>query len=155
MLAPPETRVTALTTNPKAGEVYTLPLGSNVTMELMGIPPGEFMLGSTKEERAWAAANGANVESVNHEGKAPREAAIKQGFWMGRTEVTVRQWRQFVQETDYQTDAEKKGEAYVGVVTKKGVNWRNPDFGFEMQDNHPVCCISWNDTKAFCEWLAA
>jgi formylglycine-generating enzyme required for sulfatase activity/tRNA A-37 threonylcarbamoyl transferase component Bud32 len=134
---------------PLLGNVFTNSVGA----EMVYIPPGEFMLGSTKEEQAWAVANGANVENVNREGKAPRKAAIKQGFWMGRTEVTVRQWKQFVLETDYQTDAEKKGESYVSMVTKKGVSWRNPDLGFGIKDNHPVCCISWNDSKAFCEWL--
>jgi formylglycine-generating enzyme required for sulfatase activity len=156
-LAPPETRVAALTTTPKVGEVYTLPLGSNVTMELMGIPPGEFMLGSTKEEQAWAVANGRQEEGVKREGEAPRKATIKQGFWMGRTEVTVGQWKQFVKNTGYLTDGEKKGESYVTMpgksVPKKGVSWRNPDFGFEMEDNHPVSCVSWNDAIAFCEWM--
>jgi len=36
---PSKTRVSALTTNPKVGEVFTLNVGSNVAMELMGIPP--------------------------------------------------------------------------------------------------------------------
>jgi formylglycine-generating enzyme required for sulfatase activity len=160
ILAPPETRVTTLTTNPKVGEVYTLPLGSNVTMELMGIPPGEFLLGSTKEEQEWANSD-KRIKDVECEGEAPRKAAIKQGFWMARTEVTVGQWKQFIKETGYVTDAEKKGESLVpqvgggSWVVKKGVSWRDPDFGVQAQDNHPVCCISWNDAMAFCEWLEA
>jgi formylglycine-generating enzyme required for sulfatase activity/class 3 adenylate cyclase/tRNA A-37 threonylcarbamoyl transferase component Bud32 len=159
ILAPPETRVSALTKNPKVGEVFTLPLGNNVTMELMGIPPGEFLLGSTKEEQAWAAANGLRKQDVGREGEAPRRAAIKQGFWMGRTEVTVGQWKQFVKETGYVTDGEKMGESFVcqgpgkPYALTKGKSWRDPNFGFEPQDNHPVCCVSWNDAVAFCEWL--
>ena len=161
ILAPPETRVPALTANPKVGEVFTLNVGSTVTMELMGIPPGEFMLGSTKEEQAWAMANGLREDEfdfVKREGEAPRKATIKQGFWMGRTEVTLGQWKQFVKETGYVTDGEKKGESYAPQPSKrwapkKGVSWRNPDFGFEMRDDHAVSCISWNDAKAFCEWL--
>jgi len=158
ILAPAETRVPALTTNPKVGEIFTLNVGSNVTMDLMGIPPGEFMLGSTKEEQAWAVvANGQQEDKVKPEGEVPHKATIKQGFWMGRTEVTVGQWKQFVKETGYVTDGEKKGESYVPApgksVPKKGLGWRNPDFGFELQDDHPVSCISWNDAVAFCEWL--
>jgi formylglycine-generating enzyme required for sulfatase activity len=126
-------------------------------MELMGIPPGEFMLGSTKEEQAWAvqqAGGGEDrVRGYQKEGEEPRKAVIKQGFWMGRTEVTVRQWKQFVAETSYVTDAEKKGESAVPGSVKKGVSWRNPDFGFELRDDHPVSCMSWNDAMAFCAWL--
>ncbi|MCX6910579.1 MAG: SUMF1/EgtB/PvdO family nonheme iron enzyme [Verrucomicrobia bacterium] len=159
ILAPPETRVAALTTNPKVGEVFTLNLGSNVTMELMGIPPGEFMLGGTVEEQEWAKANGATEEQVKSEGKASRKTTIRQGFWMGRTEVTVGQWKQFVKETRYVTDGEKNGESHVPqgpgkpYAPMKGKSWRDPNFGFEPQDGHPVCCISWNDAIAFCEWL--
>ncbi|MCX6907660.1 MAG: SUMF1/EgtB/PvdO family nonheme iron enzyme, partial [Verrucomicrobia bacterium] len=137
------------------GNVYTNAVGA----EMVYIPPGEFMMGSTKEEQAWAAANGGKGERVMFEGETPRKATINQGFWMGRTEVTVGQWKQFVKATGYVTDGEKKGESsvYLGSgkshAPKKGVNWRNPDFGFEMQDDHPVSCISWNDAVAFCEWL--
>jgi formylglycine-generating enzyme required for sulfatase activity len=80
-------------------------------MELMGIPPGEFMLGSTAEERAWAIANGANPNHVKWEGDQPHKAVIKQGFWLGRTEVTVGQWKQFIAATGHVTDAEKAGGA--------------------------------------------
>jgi len=160
VMAPVETRVAALTTNPKVGEVCALELGGNVTLDLMGIPPGEFLLGSTKEEREWALANGGKEEIVQHEGEAPRKAVIKEGFWMGRTEVTVGQWKQFVVATGFKTDAEQKG--FVAHAPRKGgqpreqaegVSWRDPGFGSPPQDNQPVCCISWNDAKAFCDWL--
>jgi formylglycine-generating enzyme required for sulfatase activity len=161
ILAPPETRVTALTTNPKVGEVFTLPLGGNVTMELMGIPPGEFLMGSTKEEQAWAVANGLKEESAKREGEAPRKATIKQGFWLGRTEVTVGQWKQFVAATGYQSQSEKFGQAwcydkaiktYTNMV---GKSWMDPNFGATPKESHPVSCISWNDAVAFCGWLTA
>ncbi|MBM3890101.1 MAG: formylglycine-generating enzyme family protein, partial [Verrucomicrobia bacterium] len=147
-----------LTSNPKVGEVATLDLGGGVTMELMGIPPGEFMQGSTKEEQDWAAANGIKEQDVKREGEAPRKAAIKQGFWLGRTEVTVGQWKQFVAATGYKSDAEKKG--YVDHAPRKGqpwgrvdgLSWRDPGFGSSPEDNDAVCCVSWNDAKAFCEW---
>jgi formylglycine-generating enzyme required for sulfatase activity len=84
---------------------------------------------------------------------------VKDGFWMGRTEVTVGQFRRFVDDTGYQTDAEKEGEAYAfdwdnnKWAKLKGVNWRDPQYGFAVQDNHPVACVSWNDATAFCAWL--
>ncbi|MBI5397353.1 MAG: SUMF1/EgtB/PvdO family nonheme iron enzyme [Verrucomicrobia bacterium] len=160
ILAPAETRVRALTTKPKVGEVFTLDIGKGVAMELMGIPPGEFLMGSTKEEQAWAVASGRKEEEVKREGEAPRKATIKQGFWMGRTEVTVGQWKEFVTATGYRTEAEKRGfvdsaprtgQSLEGRVD--GLSWRDPGFGSPPQDNHPVCCVIWNDAVAFCEWL--
>ena len=39
--------------------------------------------------------------------RLPQEVTFVQGFWLGLTEVTVRQFDQFVKETGYVTDAEK------------------------------------------------
>jgi formylglycine-generating enzyme required for sulfatase activity len=63
-------------------------------------------------------------------------------FHIGVTEVTVGQFRSFVEYTGYETEAEKH---------KDTKTWRNafPD----QTDNHPVVCVSWNDAKAFCDWL--
>jgi serine/threonine protein kinase/formylglycine-generating enzyme required for sulfatase activity len=133
------------------GSVYKNAVGA----EMVAIPPGEFMLGSTKEEQAWAVQNGAKETDLKREGEAPRKTAIKQGFWMGRTKVTVGQWKQFVKETAYVTDGEKKGEVWMPPTTRmKGKSWRDPGFAEPPKDNNPVSGVSWNDAVAFCEWLA-
>jgi formylglycine-generating enzyme required for sulfatase activity len=137
------------------GNVFTNAVGA----EMVYIPPGEFMMGSTKEEQAWAVANGSHEEHVKREGDAPRKTRIKQGFWMGRTEVTVGQWKQFVKETGYVTDCEKRGSALGPPQVEgkpwepvEGMSWKEPKF-FALEDNQAVTCISWNDAMAFCGWL--
>ena len=128
-------------------------------MELVWIPPGEFMMGTTAEEREWANAHGCDTKNTQREGERILRVAIKEGFWMGRTEVTVGQWKKFVAATGYVTDGEKAGESVTYNQEKKawgrvtGANWKNPGFSFTLQDNHPVSCISWNDARAYCEWL--
>ncbi|MCX6901307.1 MAG: SUMF1/EgtB/PvdO family nonheme iron enzyme [Verrucomicrobia bacterium] len=158
---PTTTKVSPPSAAPVVGGAPTSPpLVTSTGMELLWIPPGEFLLGSTQEERAWALQNGCVAEGVKREGEAPRKAAIKQGFWMGKTEVTVGQWKLFVAATGYVTEGEKKGESYTtlgpgqnyGLV--KGANWKDPSFGFKLKDNCAVSCISWNDAMAFCEWLS-
>ena len=32
-------------------------------------------------------------------------------------------------------------------------SWRDPNHGIPVDENHPVVCVSYNDMKAFCEWL--
>ncbi|MBI5685109.1 MAG: SUMF1/EgtB/PvdO family nonheme iron enzyme [Verrucomicrobia bacterium] len=138
------------------------PFATSIGVELVAIPPGEFMLGSTPEEREWAMNprnGGSNNLLVQVEGAQPRKAAIQHGFWLGRTEVTVEQWRQFAKATNYETDGEKAGVSFArkGENTwsshVEGANWKNPHFEIETRDDHPVCCISWNDAMAFCAWL--
>jgi len=136
---------------PKTGESKRVDLGGGVTLEVVYLPPGEFMMGSTPEEKAWAtgieggARPGTTRES--YEGEQPRLTRVKHGFWMGRTEVSVGQFRRFVEETNYLTDAEKPGgktqcfdhewDGYritTGVVhpwkPMSGKSWRDPNWGF-------------------------
>ncbi|MFA7002480.1 MAG: SUMF1/EgtB/PvdO family nonheme iron enzyme [Verrucomicrobiia bacterium] len=142
------------------------PYVTGISLELVWIPPGEFMLGSTKEEREWAALprNGGGGNLSKWETGEPKKATIKNGFWLGRTEVTVGQWRQFANTANYQTDAENVGEANgprsagdrQSILTTekvKGLCWTNTNFGIVLKENHPVSYISWNDAVAFCEWL--
>ncbi len=128
-------------------------------MELVWIPPGEFMMGSTEHERKWATGDEGRIKVSNlFERGDPQRTVISNGFWMGRTEVTVGQWKKFA-DSGYLTDGEKQG----GVVAPdpatgrwglvKGACWRDPNFGYVMSNNHPACCISWNDAVAFCRWL--
>ena len=39
---------------PKTGDSKRLDLGDGVTLETLYLPPGEFMMGSTLEEKVWA-----------------------------------------------------------------------------------------------------
>lgn len=81
----------------KQGDVRRAQLGKGVTLEALYIPPGEFFMGSTPEEKEWATGieggAQAGTERESYEGKEPRGMKVTQGFFMGRTEVTVGQFR--------------------------------------------------------------
>ena len=159
---------------PTQGDSRFVDLGQEVTLEVVYIPPGEFEMGSTPEEKAWATGieGGATpgTERESYEGEAPRLTRVNDGFWMGRTEVTVGQFRRFVDEAGYLTDAEKPG-GHTQVfdpnweitakapphpwIPMRGKSWRDPNFGFPLRDVYPVVCVSWNDGRAFCEWLTS
>jgi len=158
---------------PKKGDAKQIDLGGGVKLEVVYIPPGEFMMGSTPEERAWATGieGGATPGTSREKPEGdPRPARIKHGFWMARTETSVGQFRRFVEESGYVTDAEKSGgwtqcfdpqwDGY-HLTTKvvhpwkamPGKSWRDPNWAFPNRDVYPVVCVSWNDDRAFCKWL--
>ncbi|MEZ4828587.1 MAG: SUMF1/EgtB/PvdO family nonheme iron enzyme [Bacteroidia bacterium] len=80
-------------------------------------------------------------------------------FWLGKTAVTVSTFAAFITATGYKTEADKSGWRYVFPAYKKisGVNWRCDILGEirpENEWNHPVIHVSWNDAKAYCDWLS-
>ncbi len=148
-------------------------LGDGVALELVRIPPGNFMMGSSQAEKDWATGieGGAKPGTVRekYEGE-PRPMQVRDGFWMGRTEVTWGQFRRFVEASGYVTDAEKPGgmtqcfdQTWDRYYYSTGIrnpwkpradkSWRDPGFGVPMQDDFPVVCVSYLDMKAFCRWL--
>jgi len=158
---------------PQQGDVKKVNLGSGVGLELCFIPPGKFKMGSTAEEKEWATGieGGAQPGTIRekYEGE-PRPMRVSEAFWMGRTEVTMAQFRRFVDDTGYITDAEKPGGMtqvfdhewdryyYPSKVVHpwKSVadnSWRDPGFGIPMKEDYPVVCVSYQDMKAFCTWL--
>lgn len=159
---------------PAQGTARQVDLGGGVSLEVVYIPPGDFFMGSSPEEKEWATGieGGATPGTVreSYEGPAPRPMRVRNGFWMGRTEVTVGQFRRFADETGYISDAEKPGghtqvfdpewtdynlrgtvvHPWKSVADK---SWRDPNFEFPLREDFPVVCVSWNDGRAFCEWL--
>ncbi len=75
-------------------------------------------------------------------------------FYMGEHELTVGEFREFINETSYRTDAERIDGCYywTGEEWKRDREkyWDNP--GFSQTDKNPVTCVSWNDANKFIKW---
>ena len=111
-------------------------------MEMVFIPAGAFKMGSERGDR--------DEQPVHR-------VRITRAFYVGKYEVAVAQYRQFVQATGHKTQAEKEGgggyDAKGAFLDKANFSWQSP--GFAQTDDHPVVCMAWNDAKAFCGWLNA
>jgi formylglycine-generating enzyme required for sulfatase activity len=116
---------------------YTNTLG--MTFRL--IPAGKFMMGSSEQEidRALKLVDKERWEKDHIPTEGPlHEVEITQRFYMGTTEVTVGQFRQFVEaNSEYKITDDR---------------WDNPDF--DQSGDHPVVWVSWRDAAAFCDWLS-
>lgn len=84
---------------------------------------------------------------------------LTRSFWMSECEVTVGQFRRFVAETGYRTEAEQSGQGVVsldlltGEVAQRSERiWSSP--GFAQTDAHPVVGVSRLDALKFCAWLS-
>tara|TARA_R110002072_G_scaffold303122_1_gene494603 strand:- start:3071 stop:5530 length:2460 start_codon:yes stop_codon:yes gene_type:complete len=129
------------------------------------IPPGEFDMGSTQSEvdalmvthasDSWVMTH-LKTHAVNE--TPQHRVRLSQPFFVSQTEVTVQQFRQFVEATDYKTQAESTGtggSTYSKSLTRNNspdLNWKNP--GYKQSDEYPVVQVTWQDAVAFCEWAS-
>mgnify|MGYP000485749501 CR=1 FL=1 len=81
-------------------------------------------------------------------------------FQMGKKEVTVGEFKQFIRATGYRTQAEqniKKQGCYAYSSSEKKWAWRAGHYwnkvGFSQNNQHPVVCVSWNDIQSYIAWL--
>ena len=72
-----------------------------------------------------------------------RQVNIPKPFAVGKYEVTVGQYTEFVRETGHKT---------ANCYYPEDQSWDNP--GFNQTNNHPVVCVSWDDASAYIDWLS-
>ena len=113
------------------------------------VPTGSFIMGSPGDEPG---------RSGNEEPR--RRVQIAVGFALGQSEVTVGQFREFVKATGYASEAERNGsgsyydEKTGRMADRRGISWRDDYHGERAADDLPVINVSWNDARAYTEWLA-
>ena len=113
------------------------------------VPSGSFLMGSPDNED----------DRVDNEGPRFR-VTFQRGFAMSRNEITVGDFRTFVDATGYVTDAERRGSsrtymANTGSISPRDrVTWRDDFRGERADDELPVIHVSWNDAAAYVRWLS-
>lgn len=113
--------------------------------EMVVVPPGTYRMGLPRSMRS---------ERIDIEGPQ-HDVSIGYAFAVGRFEVTVGQFAAFVKEAGYANPA----SSGCGVLNQELLwefdaarGWRDP--GYAQSDAHPVVCVSWQDAKAYVDWLS-
>ena len=142
---------------------------NSIGMKMVLLPPGEFTMGRTEEQFDELLKFVENDPKMHkHRGgfitwsmlmMPAHRVRLTKPFYMGATEVTVGQFRKFVEATHYKTEAERglvHGKPYKGrrplSTWRKPMAWRKPPL--KQHDEEPVIHLCWNDCVAFCEWLS-
>jgi len=81
-------------------------------------------------------------------------------FYIDKYEVTVGEFKKFIEETNYITDAERDSMSF--IFNKKGepekianINWKynvNGELVKNSENNLPVMHVTWNDAVAYANW---
>ncbi len=134
----PADKQVAVGTYPKAGRQPETFKDCAECPEMVVVPAGRFRMGDLS-------GGGADDEKPVH------AVNIGYQFAVGRFEVTRGEFAAFVKDTGY--NASGGCFYYTGSkwVESGSKSWRSPGFG--QSDRDPVVCVSWNDAKAYLDWL--
>ena len=113
--------------------------------EMVTVPAGSFLLGTSADTK----------EFDRERGEAPPLAVtMSRSYAIGRYEVTVANFRAFAEATQYALRGDCRvvsGGAWVRLADR---SWKSPGFADAQADNEPVVCVSWDDAKAYADWLS-
>ncbi len=101
---------------------------------IVPISSGRALVGASQK----IVAKGAQSGPASH-------AVVKSGFGIGKFEITVGEFKAFVDETGHRPSQSCRSGG------KPGGNFKNP--GFSQGSESPVTCVSWEDANAYTSWL--
>jgi len=136
---------------PRPGQAWNLPLPGNGRLPMAWVAPGSFTMGSPDSE------NGRKAD----EGPQTR-VTLRKGYWMGRTEVTVGQWKAVTGETLRKHVEQMLRDDSLYDFGGKVQTLRafmhfdpaDPDKIMANEDDGlPMYFVSWNDAMDFCHRL--
>jgi sulfatase modifying factor 1 len=123
---------------------------NGVSFKMVRVQGGTFTMGCREEHDGYC-----------WDWDLPLHRVTLSNYSIGETEVTVGQFKVFIEKTGYETTAEKEGWSFIwdgnDYVEKKGVNWRHDVVGelrLANENDHPVIHVSWEDAMAYCNWLS-
>jgi formylglycine-generating enzyme required for sulfatase activity len=120
-------------------------------IKMVYIEPGEFKMGQTIEEKKRLIEQvGEKDYNLFYKDETPEHPVYLDGYWIGKTEVTVRQYLKFVSETkSHYPEWLEKGNEY-------NINTGSNDYykKFVSDENCPIVGVSWENAKAYCDWLS-
>lgn len=110
------------------------PADDKPTHEMVLIPAGEFVMGTSAEEAQTLAAQ-YGVHPTLFQGEAPRRNVAVKAFWIDRCPVTNAQYKRFIEATSHHAP----------------FGWQGRECPPKIGD-HPVTCVGWQDADAYARW---
>jgi formylglycine-generating enzyme required for sulfatase activity/cytochrome c553 len=116
---------------------------------MIPVPAGSFLMGTAEADRLTDPRTGkpATNDGPQH------QVDIREPFDIGKYEVTVAEFRRFIEATGYEPIEKCMGfSKEESFKISADITWDKPDF--DQYDNAPVGCVSFFDAEAYSEWLS-
>lgn len=145
---------------------------NSLGMQMVLVPAGEFTMGNEASQSEmtglYPGYTPKRLQDLADETPAHR-VRITRSFYMARHEVTVGQFRRFVEASGHVPESVADGTggygynaAYDPATSRRGdafegrdprYSWQNA--GFAQTEGHPVVNVTWHDAVALARWLSA
>jgi uncharacterized protein (TIGR02996 family) len=132
-------------------------LVNSIGMTFALLQAGTFVMGLPTEDQDDAIRARSREEWERRMGPL-HEVELTRSIYVSVCQVTVGDFRTFVDSTGYRTEAEQWAGAHRWAGSDDNwqldaaTNWLNP--GFAQMNRYPVTCVTWNDAQAFLQWLS-
>ncbi|WP_407472212.1 SUMF1/EgtB/PvdO family nonheme iron enzyme [Xanthomonas campestris] len=134
----------------RPGQVFTdgLKVGGRGP-QMIVVPHGAFRMGAGDYE-----------PGASDNERPAHYVRFARGFAMSITEVTVAEFRQFVEATKARPRATRRGHSVVydersgNFIRRSGVDWQSDYNGAQAAPNSPVMHVSIRDAEAYATWLS-
>src|SRR5690606_15073907 len=119
--------------------------GSGLKIDMVGIPAGEFLMGSPE------------TEDKRLEDEGPQHKVKLDAFWMSTHEITWELYDLYLQRNVDDVDSPEKGEVDVDVDAVAGatIPYVDMSLGMGKGENLPIGNVTPLAASKFCEWLSA
>src|SRR5690606_3152830 len=131
------------------GQGFTDAAGTGRGPQMVVVPHGGFSMGAADDDR-----------DAEDSERPRRNIRFERGFALSLTEVTVGEFRRFVEATGYRTRAERRGfsvasdERSGSFVRRSKVDWRSDFAGGKAAATLPVLHVSAKAAQAYVDWLS-
>ncbi|MEN1928526.1 formylglycine-generating enzyme family protein [Luteimonas sp. MJ250] len=135
--------------NYRPGQRFTDAAAGGRGPQMVVVPHGGFSMGAADDDG-----------DADDSERPRRYLRFDRGFALSLNEVSVGEFRRFVDATGYRTRAERRGfsmaydERSGNFVRRSGVDWRSDFAGSPAAANLPVVHVGARDAQAYVDWLA-
>ena len=124
----------------------------NNSVDMVVIPEGPFLMGSTKEAIERLLDLDRNIETERLENEMPQREVFLSAYFIDKYPVTNAQYKKFIESGGYTQKALWSNAGWQYILESKPLESNDLDAVFKGEPDCPVVNVSWYEAETFAKW---